>query len=224
MAQRWLRSGFLISIATIAMGVALTVGLRHAFPGKAAVGQSPSNRSAAAGERKLPPNISACSTGRVASLVTGADGTASPVIPTAVLPTSSASALGGAVRIRKSQNPSETGVAVELGGQYQGHQSCNATLSGNPVVTRLAGMGAAALSLRGLPVNASGELSMGEQRYLLRSSAFRSDLAYIFYIVPDPTSGEPGTIPGSRTYTRNLFGIVAVADDGTVLYAAVLTP
>lgn len=93
-------------------------------------------------------------------------------------------------------------------------------LSDNPPAEKLAAAGARALAKQGTPTQTSGATSPGEQRYLLKSGASLSDLAYILYIVPDPTSGTTGIYgpPGAITYTRNLYAIAVVATDGSIRY------
>jgi len=183
--------------------------------------------SGARGERKLPPGLRrpGCDDPTVVAYLVAAGSTATgDTLPAAALSASAAS-MRGTVRIAQGQAAPAGGIPVTLGGRVQGRSSCDFTLADNPAAARVAAAGAAALAAKGVPVAASGRRP-GEQRYLLSSTGFRDNLAYILYIVPDPASAQPsqGGPPGARTYTRNIYALAVVAEDGTVAYAAPLAP
>ena len=82
----------------------------------------------------------------------------------------------------------------------------------------MATAGEGALAAKGVRIDKSSVAGRGMQLYLLRSAGFRDDLAYILYIVPDPTSAQTN-FTGGQTFTRNIYAVAVVAGDGTVLYA-----
>jgi len=115
------------------------------------------------------------------------------------------------------------GIPFEFGGQVAGAGSCDFTLSDNSQASQVAATGATALSRKGFPTHADGSRAPGEQRYLLRSGASLSGLAYILYVVPAASSPTPSAYgrpnSGAVSYAQSLYGIAVVAPNGSVRYA-----
>jgi hypothetical protein len=189
--------------------------------GAAEEAEPPEPAPAAWSERKLPPGISGCTASGQVAYLAGGVATSNERLPAAVLSGVVGSA-GSDLRLLQGTAAPAGTVPVSRGGQFQGRGSCDFTLADHPTASRLAIAGAATLAARGVPVASGGPISPGEQRYLLRSAAFRDSLAYILYVVPDPTSAQPNDM-GGRTYTRNIYALAVVAEDGTVSYAATIT-
>lgn len=188
----------------------------------AAPGGSHSAARTVASNKTMPPNMPRCPTGPVANIAS-TGGTAAPLIGSSldsVLSSAASSSLGSNLHLKllSPETPASPDVLVTLGGQYQGHGSCDFSLSDHALAKQLGERGAAALATKGIPVAKSGSRGEGEQRYLLSSKAFLGSLAYILYIVPDPASAQPNSF-GGKTYTHNLYAVAAVASDGTVRYA-----
>lgn len=220
--QRLQAVGIVSAVALIAMIItaALVLGPRTMANSQGHMNE-PMPRDSA---KKLPAIDSsmACPTPVMARIVAATPGAAGAALAS-ILATTTSLGSTTAVRFVQATNlaTAEAGVPVEEGGQYGGHGSCDFTLSDNPAAAKLADAGAVALAAKGLPVDKSGTRVPGEQRYLLRSTAFQSNLAYVLYIVPDPASAQPNSF-GGQTYTRNLYAIAVIAPDGSVRYAGSL--
>ncbi|MHB8576399.1 MAG: hypothetical protein ACYDCQ_13825 [Dehalococcoidia bacterium] len=131
--------------------------------------------------------------------------------------------LGSSVWFVRGPVSSGVELPIYFGGAYRGHSSCDWTFSDNHAAMNVARSGAVVLAMKGLPLQHDGAPGHGEQRYLLRSDGFQPACAYVLYIFPDPTTAEPG--PGRTIqYGANIYAIAVIAQDGTVQYAAALTP
>jgi len=195
-----------------------------------------------AGRRLIAPNITACPPEHAAAwLVPAAPGDPAVVSnAAAILNPAQLKSLGTSVRFASgSPTPKSPSIAVQFGGTFQGKGSCDSTLSDNPAAATLAAASLPLLVAHGLPLltvpspaaptpatpatNAASNQPLGLVQYLVRSAAFRTDLAYLVTCVPDPTNPTPNAAGGFE-YHGWVCAISATTASGTVLFVSLLSP
>lgn len=239
-SRRWRPRVFLLASTALAVGSLAALGIGYVASRQYTHTASVSFDSI----RDLPPNAGACPNGGiVARLVPGRSSDPSYIASApSVLAPSALQSLGSQIRIVRSVSSASTpvaGVSVEQGGAVAGKRSCDRLLADHPVAARLATAGAQALAHNGFPVLPAGPNGAmagaasptptaagvpkvrGEQVMLLKSPAFRPELNYIMFCVPDEASKHPNSF-GGFDYERNVCALAVVASDGTVKYTGLV--